>query len=111
MSNSRYLYYMDFIRFEIMFRSKLYEHTAKKGIYPILGSQKIIYKKPLKRWSRFTITLILEGWDDKWVYHKQIFVQNEKYAPLALPKRPFGDTKKYRTYRKFLKIVGSSKPK
>ena len=48
MANSKYFYYMDFIRFEILFRSKLYENTFKKGIFPVLGSQKIIYKKPLK---------------------------------------------------------------
>ncbi|WP_026813922.1 thioesterase family protein [Arenibacter certesii] len=65
MANSRYAYYMDFIRLEKMFRSNLYDNTIKKGMFPVLGSQKIIYRKPLKRWSTFRITLVLEGWDDK----------------------------------------------
>lgn len=61
MSNSKYFYYMDFIRFEVLFRSKLYVNTFKKGMFPILGSQKFIYKKLLKRRTKFSITLVLEG--------------------------------------------------
>jgi hypothetical protein len=44
MANSKYFYYMDLIRFEKVFRSKLYENTAKKGMFAVLGSQKIICK-------------------------------------------------------------------
>ena len=81
MANSKYFYYMDLIRLEILFRSDLYKNTIKKGMFPVLGSQKIIYKKPLKRWEKFDITLILEGWDDNWVYHRQVFkCQDEIYA-------------------------------
>jgi acyl-CoA thioesterase FadM len=89
MANSKYAYYMDCIRFEKMFRSKLYDNTVKKGMYPVLGSQKIIYKQPLKRWSIFTIPLILEGWDDKWVYHKQVFEQNHKICVIGYTKAAF----------------------
>jgi len=94
MANSKYSYYMDFIRFEKMFRSKLYENTVKKGMYAVLGSQKIIYKKPLKRWSTFTITLVLEGWDEKWVYHKQVFKQNNQVCAIGYTKAAFWKHKK-----------------
>ena len=47
---------MDFIKLELTFKSYLFDHTIKKGITPILGSQKMIYKKPLKLWDTFTIT-------------------------------------------------------
>jgi len=70
MANSKYFYYMDLIRLEVMFRSDLYKNSVKKGMFPVIGSQKIIYKKPLKRWSKFSVTLMLEGWDDNWVYHR-----------------------------------------
>ncbi|WP_412560528.1 acyl-CoA thioesterase [Winogradskyella sp. MIT101101] len=86
MANSKYFYYMDFIRFEILFRSKLYENTFKKGIFPVLGSQKIIYKKPLKRWTKFSITLILDGWDEKWGYHRQVFKQNNEICAIGYTK-------------------------
>ena len=37
MANSKYFFYMDFIRFEIQFRSKLYESTFKKGKFAVIG--------------------------------------------------------------------------
>ncbi len=89
MSNSKYAYYMDFIRFEKMFRSKLNDNTVKKGMFTVLGSQKIIYKKPLKMWSTFHITLVLEGWDYKWVYHKQFFTQNDQVCTIGYTRAAF----------------------
>lgn len=89
MNNSRHLNYMDFIRFEMMFRTPLFDNTVKKSLYGILGSQKIIYKKPLKMWSVFTITLVLEGWDDKWVYHKQAFKQQNEIRAVGYTKAAF----------------------
>ena len=94
MSNSKYFYYMDFIRFEILFRSTLNDVTFKKRIYPVLGSQKIIYRKPLKRWTKFKITLKLEGWDDKWVYHRQIFERNGEVYAIGITKVGFWKNKK-----------------
>lgn len=73
MSNTKYCFYMDFIRFELMFRSKLYANTVKKGMVPTLGSQKLIYRRPLRIWNRFTLRLHLEGWDDRWAYHRHVF--------------------------------------
>ncbi|QJP34650.1 acyl-CoA thioesterase [Nonlabens sp. Ci31] len=80
-ANSKYFYYMDFIRFEILFRTQLYKNTMKKGLFPVIGSQKFIYKKPLKRWTKLSITLPVEAWNEKWVYHTQTFKQKgEVYA-------------------------------
>ena len=85
---------MDLIRFELLFRSELFSLSFKKGIYPVLGSQKIIYKKSLKRWETFTIHLHLEGWDDKWVYHKQTFICNDEVYAIAFTKAAFWKNKK-----------------
>jgi len=53
----------------------------KKGLFPVIGSQKFIYKKPLKRWTKLSITLPVEAWNEKWVYHTQTFKQKgEVYA-------------------------------
>ena len=110
MANSKYFYYMDFIRFEILFRSKLYDNTFKKGIFPVLGSQKIIYKKPLKRWNKFKITLMLEGWDDKWVYHRQTFEQQGELYAVGYTKVAFWKNKKAIDMRKLIQDSGLHKP-
>lgn len=106
MANSKYFYYMDLIRLEIMFRTDLYKNTAKKGMFPVLGSQKIIYKKPLKRWTRFDITLILEGWDDNWVYHRQVFKRNNEIYAIGITKVGFWKKHKIQDMRDIISKSG-----
>lgn len=110
MANSKYFYYMDFIRFEILFRSKLYNNTFKKGLFPVIASQKIIYKKPLKRWSKFSITLNVEGWDNKWVYHSHTFKHKNEIYAIGITKVTFWKHKKAQNMSKILKASGLNKP-
>ena len=110
MANSKYFYYMDFIRLEILFRTKLYDNTFKKGKYPVLGSQKIIYRKPLKRWTKFDVTLVLDGWDEKWVYHRQIFTQKNEVYAIGITKVGFWKNHKIQDMRKIISDSGISKP-
>ena len=111
MANSKYFYYMDLIRFEVMFRTNLYKHTAKKGLLPVLASQKIIYKKPLKIWTKFSITLVLEGWDDKWIYHRQVFEQNGQVCCIGFTKVAFWNSKELQSTQKIFADCGIIKPK
>ena len=101
MANSTYFYYMDLIRYEVVFRSKLYENTIKKGMFGVLASQKIIYKKPLKRWKKFNITLKIEGSDEKWVYHRQVFEQNGQTCAIGFTKAGFWKIKKLKILEKY----------
>lgn len=108
MANSKYFYYMDLIRLEILFRSDLYKGTIKKGMFPVLGSQKIIYKKPLKRWTKFDITLVLEGWEDNWVYHRQVFKRNNEIYAIGITKVGFWKNHKTQNMRKIIADSGIS---
>jgi acyl-CoA thioesterase FadM len=76
MSAFKYITYMDFVRWEVIARSKLYHEILQKGFAPVLGSQKIIYRKPIKLWTKFTVRLRTMGWDEKWIYHSHKFEQN-----------------------------------
>ena len=103
MANSKYFYYMDFIRYEVVFRSKLYDNTIKKGMFGVLASQKIIYKKPLKIFKKFDVTLKIEGSDEKWVYHRQTFKQNGQICAIGFTKAGFWKNKKAQDMREILK--------
>lgn len=103
MANSKYFYYMDLIRYEIVFRSKLYDNTVKKGMFGVLASQKIIYKKPLKIFKKFDITLVIEGFDEKWVYHRQTFKQDGQICAIGFTKAGFWKNKKAQDIRKIMK--------
>lgn len=109
MANSKYFYYMDLIRFEVLFRSDLYKNTIKKGMFPVLGSQKIIYKKPLKRWTKFDITLVLEGWEDNWVYHRQVFKRNDEIYAIGITKVGFWKKNKTQNMRDIIANCGVGK--
>ena len=102
MANSKYFYYMDLIRYEVVFRSKLFDNTVKKGMFGVLASQKIIYIKPLKRWKKFTITLKLDGSDEKWVYHRQIFEQSGQVCAIGFTKAGFWKNKKAQNMNEIL---------
>lgn len=84
MTASRYAVYMDYIRWEMIARSPMYHAIVKRGLAPTLGSQKLIYRKPLKLWTRFVVELELAGWDDKWIYHLHRFVQHGEVKAVGI---------------------------
>ena len=76
MTAYKYTVYMDLIRWEIIARSGLFKAIIRRGLAPTLGSQKLIYRRPLKIWSKFEIELEPAGWDEKWLYHVHYFRQD-----------------------------------
>lgn len=84
MTASKYAVYMDFIRWELIARSQLFKAIVKRGLAPSLGSQKIIYRKPLKVWSKFDVVLESVGWDEKWVYFVHNFEQNKEVKAVGV---------------------------
>ncbi len=84
MTAAKYPMYMDFIRWEMIARSKLFDAVVQRGLAPTLGSQKLIYRRPLKLWTRFTVELELAGYDDKWIYHIHRFEQHGELRALGI---------------------------
>lgn len=84
MTAFKYVTYMDFIRWEMIARSKLYNEIVLKGLAPTLGSQKIIYRKPLKLWTKFNVRLTTAGWDEKWIYHIHKFEQKGEIKAVGI---------------------------
>lgn len=84
MTAAKYPIYMDFVRWELIARSKLFKAIVKRGLAPTLGSQKIIYRKPLKIWSKFDVILESVGMDDKWVYNVHYFKQDNEVKAIGI---------------------------
>lgn len=110
MANSRYLFYMDFIRYEVLFRSPLYKNTVKKGMFAVLGSQKIIYRRPLRMWSKFDLSVEIEGADEKWAYHKQVFSQDGNICAIGYTKLAFWKNRESQSMTDILKACGHKEP-
>lgn len=84
MTAAKYPMYMDFIRWEMIARSPLFDAIVKRGLAPTLGSQKLIYRRPLKVWTTFVVELELAGFDDKWMYHIHRFLQNGEVRAIGI---------------------------
>jgi len=84
MTAFKYAAYMDLIRWEMIARSKLFNEILPKGLAPTLGAQKIIYRKPIKLWTKFTLRLQTMGWDEKWVYHVHKFEQSGEVKAIGI---------------------------
>jgi hypothetical protein len=65
----------------------------------------------MKRWSKFTITLVVEGWDEKWVYHRQIFQQNGEVCAIGFTKLAFWKNKKTQNIRRIIADSGVQRTK
>jgi hypothetical protein len=52
-----------------------YWFTIGRMLAPTLGSQKLVHRKPLERWTAFDVELELAGCDDKWIHHIHRFEQ------------------------------------
>ncbi len=106
MAAFRYAAYMDIIRWELIGRSKLYQEIILKGLAPTLGSQKIIYRKPLKRGTYFTLKLQTLGWDEKWIYHLHKFEQDGEIKAVGITRALIWKRDKPQILRQILENVG-----
>ena len=84
MTAAKYPVYMDFIRWELIARSKLYKAILKRKLAPLLSSQKLIYRRPRKIWSKFDIILEFADMDDKWVYYIHYFEQGKEIKAIGI---------------------------
>lgn len=84
MTAAKYPMYMDFIRWEMIARSKMFDAIVKRGYAPTLGSQKLIYRRPLKLWTAFEVELEFAGTDDKWIYHIHRFWQRDELRAIGI---------------------------
>lgn len=109
MTASKYPVYMDFIRWELIARSKLFKAIVKRGLAPTLGSQKLIYRKPLKIWTKFTLTLESAGTDEKWVYHIHNFKQHNEIKAIGITRSLIWKKDVPSALSDILKDVGATK--
>jgi acyl-CoA thioesterase FadM len=80
-NNGVYLSMMDLPRLDLLMRSGLWRRFRAAGIYPVVASQTITYRKSLRLWQRFEIETRILGYDDRAVYLEQRFVAGgEVYA-------------------------------
>lgn len=73
-NNGIYLTLMDLGRMDLLLRTGLWPRMRALGVYPVVRSSTVSYRKSIQLWQRFTLESKVVGWDDRTVYLEQRFV-------------------------------------
>ena len=86
MNNASYWTITEMGQMDFLFRTGLYKICRQNHWFPLVGSQKMVYKKPLKRFEKFNLRSKINYCDDKWFYIEQTFLKNEQLIAKSLVK-------------------------
>src|SRR4051812_34661812 len=111
MAAYKYLVYMDYARWEQFARTDLYSVVLSKKLAPSLGSQKIIYRKPIKRGTMVSMHVEIAGWDDRWFYHVHTFMQQDEIKAIGVTRGLFWRKDKQNALEEIVQFAGFSNTK
>ena len=89
MNNGKYLSIMDLGRVDLMVRSGLHRAVRRAGMYPVVASQTIRYRRSLEPFQRFELRTRVVGWDERFLYVQQAFVAGGEVKAAAVVKGLF----------------------
>lgn len=97
-NNGVYFSFMDFGRWNMIFRTGIYDLSKKKGWYSVVAGETIKFKRSLKLWDQFTIKTRVIGHDEKYFFIRQQFYKQSELMATGLVKV------------RFLKLKGGTVP-
>ena len=108
MSAFKYANYVEYNRWEFTVRSPLFKEIYLNKCSTATGSQKFIFRKPLKFWSKFKVKVKTVGWDDKWIYNIQEFEQHSEIKAICISRSLIWKKDKPQILSEMLKRIGIS---
>lgn len=88
-NNGVYFSYMDFGRWDAIFRNGVYDLSMKNGWYSVVAGETIKFKKSLQLWDKFEIETQILGNDDKYFFIRQKFLKKGDLMATGLVKVRF----------------------
>lgn len=88
-NNGVYFSYMDFGRWDMIFRNGSYDAAKKNGWYSVVAGETIKFKRSLKLWDKFTLRTRIIGHDDKYFFIEQKFLMKDQEMAKGLVKVRF----------------------
>ena len=80
-NNGVYFSFMDFGRWNAIFRNNVYDTAKKNGWYSVVAGETIKFKRSLKLWDKFTLKTRIVGHDEKYFFIEQKFLlRNQEMA-------------------------------
>ena len=86
MNNGRYLTICDLNRIDLFIRSGLARVMVRRKWMPIIAEHTMTYKKPLKLFERFEVSLVVTHWDEKYFYMTHTFRAGDRVVAIGTSK-------------------------
>jgi acyl-CoA thioesterase FadM len=106
MNNASFWTITEMGQMEFLFRTGLYKFCRRYHWSPLVGSQKMVYRKPLKRFERYQLKSKIIFYDDKWLYFEQTFQKNNQMIANSLIKVLFRSKDGNIPVQKILSVLG-----
>lgn len=85
-NNGRYLTLCDLNRVDLFIRSGLLSTMKRYGWMPIIADHTMTYRRPLKLFRCFSMTMDLTHWDEKYFYMSHRFSIHDKLVAEGMSK-------------------------
>lgn len=89
MNNGVYFSFMDFGRWDMIFRNGVFDASMKNGWYSVVAGETIKFKKSLELWDKFQIETKIQGYDEKYFFIQQKFLRKGELMATGLVKVRF----------------------
>ena len=111
MTNTRYASFMDLGRMDMLFRSGAWKRLRAAGLYPVIGSSTVLFRRSIPPLQKFHLTTRIISWDDSWLYYMHTIVANGETAAIAIVKKTFLDKSGRVPMEKVIELMGYDAPK
>ena len=89
MNNGRYLSIMDLGRIDLMLRANYFWPLFREGVYPVVVSEAIRFRRSLRPFQKFHLDTQLVGIDEKHFFIKQVFFVGDQVMAEGVVKARF----------------------
>ena len=88
-NNGVYFSFMDFGRWDMIFRNGVYDLSLRKGWYSVVAGETIRFRRSLKLWQKFSIETKVLGHDEKNFFIRQRFYRKGELMAAGLVRVSF----------------------
>lgn len=86
MNNGRFLTICDLNRVDLFIRTGLARVMLRRRWMPVIADHTMSYRRPLKLWEPYEVSLQLTHWDDKYFYMTHTFMAGDRVAATGTSK-------------------------
>lgn len=88
-NNGVYFSFMDFGRWDMIFRNGIFDAAKKMGWYSVVAGEAIKFKRSLELWDKFQLETQVVGHDEKYFFIQQKFFKDGTLMATGLVKVRF----------------------